>query len=127
MTSGVKSITILYHHKERFDKIMKDMANKNPRRIRVEPHPDPKKRKAGEKIKALSLDFNVIEEHRNIYTLEDGTKVRIRATASGFTLALDYKTEEPLYNPDGQPMYGVLLNVETTFESSESVIKKGVV
>ena len=124
MTSDAKSITIPDDDKERFYKIMKSMDNKKPRRIRVEPHPDPKKRAAGEKIKALSLDFDVIEEHRNIYTLEDGTKVRIRATASGFTWALDYKTEEPLYNPDGQPMYGVQLSIETTFEPSESVMKK---
>jgi hypothetical protein len=95
-----------------------------PRRIRIEPHPDPKKRTAGEKVKALSLDFTAIEEHRNIYVLEDGTKVRIRATASGFTRILDIKTEEPLYDPKGNPLYGIQMGVETTIEPSESAIKK---
>ena len=100
------------------------MEAKSTRRIRIEPHPDPQKRAAGEKIKALSLDFTVVEEHRNIYILEDGTKVRIRATASGFTLALDPKTEKPIYTPQGIPMYGVQLNVESAFEPSESLINK---
>jgi hypothetical protein len=95
-----------------------------PRRIKIEPHPDPKKRAIGEKIKALSLDFTVVEEHRNIYVLEDGTKVRVRATAGGFTMALDPQTEKPLYNPDGSPMYGIKMNIETMFEPSETVIKK---
>ena len=100
------------------------METKSPRRIRVEPHPDPKKRMAGEKIKALVSDFKIIEEHWSIYELEDGTRARIRATASGFTRALDYDTEKPLFVPKGDPMYGVQLHVETIFEPSETTIKK---
>ena len=92
--------------------------------FRIEPHPDPKKRNAGEKVKAQFMDFSVKEESRGVYTLEDGTKARIKASASGFTKLHDVKTGEPLYNANGEPMYGVLLNVETTFESPQSARRK---
>ncbi len=101
------------------------MDNKKPRRIRLEPHPDPKKRAAGEKIKALALDFKIMQENWNVYELEDGTRVRIRASAVGFTIALEPVTEKPIYDPKGEPLFGVQLNLETKFEPSDFFAKKG--
>lgn len=90
------------------------------RRIRVIPHPDPKK--AGEQVKALSLDFKIIEEGLNVYELEDGTRVRVRATVTGFDKALDSKTEKVLRNKDNTPLYGVGISVQTSVECSEEAL-----
>ncbi|MBI4216396.1 MAG: hypothetical protein HY687_03265 [Chloroflexi bacterium] len=98
------------------------MSEIKPRRIRYEPHPDPAKK--GEKIKALSLDFKVIEEHWNIYELEDGTRVRARVTVNRFKKALDPRTSEPIYkNNSGEPIYGVDVGIELTFDIPEELLK----
>ena len=93
------------------------------RRIRVKPHPDPKK--AGEQVKALSLDFKIIEEGWGVYELEDGTRVRVRAIVTGFDKALDSETEEVLRNRDDTPMYGIGMSVQTSVECSEEALGPG--
>ncbi len=98
----------------------KKKAEAKKRRIRLVPHPDPKK--AGEQIKALSLDFKIIEEGQNVYELEDGSIVRIRVCATGFDRALDPKTEKPLRNKDNTPMYGIGLNIHPSVEYSEEAL-----
>lgn len=95
------------------------MKQERHRRIRTVPHPEPQKRDRGEKAKAISLDFKVLEEHWNIYELEDGTRVKVRANIVRFDRTLDLDTEEPLYAANGEPLYGTELGVQISFDSSE--------
>jgi len=94
-----------------------------PRRIRYIPHPDKRKAEQGEKVKALSLDFDIKEEQWNIYELEDGTRIKIRATVSRFERSLDPLTEKPMYNDNGEPLYGLSIGVETSFEYGEKTLR----
>lgn len=93
-----------------------------PRRIAFRPHPDPEKADRGEKIKVMTLDFKIIKEDWNIYELEDGTRVRVKVTATSFDCALDPKTGEVMYKGK-TPLYGVGFGVETAFEYSEELVK----
>ena len=102
----------------------KQKRRESIRRIRLVPHPDPEKAKQGEKVKALSLDFNVVEEHWNIYELEDGSRVRARVCVSGAARSLDRDTEEPLFKDSGEPIFGIDMSVEVRFEPAESSLKK---
>lgn len=99
------------------------MRQAKHRRIRVLPHPESEKRKSGEKAKALSLDFKVLEEHWNTYELEDGTRVRVRVSIMRFDRALDFHTERPLYKANGEPQYGVEAGVEISFDYSEDSLR----
>lgn len=100
------------------------MAKKaKSKRIRYVPHPDKKKADQGEKVKALSLDSDIKEEHWNIYELEDGTRIKIRATISRFERALEPLTEKPMYNNNGEPIYGLSIGVEASFEYGEKTLR----
>ena len=101
----------------------KDRTEKGtkPRRIEYRPHPDAEKAKRGEKVKALFVDFKIIQEDWNIYELEDGTRARIRIRVREFSKALDPETEEIMYR-GAKPVYGMEVGVETVIECPEELI-----
>lgn len=100
------------------------MTEEKRRRVRYAPHPDPARRRRGEKVKALALGFKVIEEHWSVYELEDGTRVRIRASIGGFDKPLDPETGEVMFRDDGTPLYGMQVGVEVSYECPEELVKK---
>ena len=93
-------------------------------RIAYRPHPDPRRAQAGEKVKALSLDYKVVKEDWNIYELEDGARMKARLIVTRVDKPLDVATSEVIYAPDGTPSYGAELRVETVFECPEELLKR---
>ena len=56
----------------------------------------------GVELPARELDFEPVKEAWSEYKLEDGGKVRIRATAMKIFRVIDDQGK-PAYQPDGQP------------------------
>lgn len=101
---------------------MNGETKQKPQRVTYKPHPDPEKAKRGEQVKAVFLDFEVIEEKWNVYELEDGTKVRVRIHATQFDKAIDPVTGE-IIRWQRKPQYGVGLGVEVVFECPEGIVE----
>jgi len=54
--------------------------------------------------KAKLLDFETEKEEWNVYRLEDGTIVKVKAALANARLRVNEKGE-PIPNPDGTPQY----------------------
>ena len=99
------------------------MSSEKPRIIAYKPHPNPIRARAGERIKAEILDMKMIQEDWNIYELVDGTKVRIKVIPREFYVVRDPSTDEVMYNPEGQPLYGMDVGMEVHFDVPEALVK----
>ncbi len=94
------------------------------RRIRYAPHPDPKKGMKGEKVKAIAFDFKALKEEWSVYELEDGTRVRIRPSLIAVDVPIDPATDEVMRDKQGSPIYGLQMQVQTSYEIAEKSLDK---
>lgn len=61
----------------------------------------------GKALKGQDMKFTPVQEEWSIYALEDGSKLRVRATALKISRAIDPETERMFMTSEGEPYYGV--------------------
>lgn len=75
-------------------------------------------------IEAEDLDFKATKDDWNVYELEDGTRLRVKAVIGKISRGVDPETKKAYILPNGEPLYSVRYTLEVNADIPRETLQK---